>query len=520
MTTRFLRKHAIVALAVAAVTAVTASAARAAEWSLLESEHFSLYARGDEAAAREYLKQMEGFRWLALKVLGTGARSLRAQARFDIYLMPGTDALRALYPELPNNAAGVYHHCSEGSVAHGAFSVRWRTSQDYNQVVLLHEYAHHLMFQHATASYPAWFVEGFAEYMATTEYEGERVSLGAVHETRSRDLAHPSWLPFDDVLRWDGSLPKNDRNLGPSLYAQSWLLTHYMLSDDERSKKLTAYIAAQGAGEEPVAAFERVTGIAPATLPRLLQRYLRDGLPMLKVGGQDLPRPAVTATPLGADADDYLPAASALQACVSDEQGQAFLARLRTLAPRPAQANPRLRLALARAEARFGDPKAAIDMLEAHLAADAESAEAHYLLGRAWGRQAQALEGDAQQAAREGERTHLIKAYRLRKDHAPTLYHLARALERKGIDNNVLNAARAARLLSPSVGEYAVFEAWLDLQAGERDQAARALAPLASDPHAPARAARMRQAIEAIHAGKTMREVSALMNGSATNTEP
>lgn len=496
--------------------AVFALPARAAEWMLLESEHFSLYARDNEAVARDYLRQLEGFRWLALKVLGSSGRSLRAQSRFQIYLMPGQSALRAAYPSLSEHVAGVYHNCTEGSVAHSAFSVRWRTSQDFNQIVLQHEYAHHLMFQYATTTYPAWFVEGFAEYMAPTEYEGGALSLGEVHEARSRRLAQPVWLPFEDVLRWDGSQRKGDDDFGNMVYSQSWLLAHYMLSDDERSKKLAAYFVALGAGEEPVDAFRRVTGIEPAELRKLLQRYLRGGIPTLRVRGEDLPKPAIKAAPLGADADSYLPEASALQACVSDKRGQEILGKLRTLAPKPAQASPGLRLALARAEGRFGDAEAAVAMLENHLAAEADSAEGHYLLGRAWGRRAQALDGDAQQAARDSERSHLLKAYRLRKDHAPTLYHLARALERKAIDNNVLNAARAARLLAPSVGEYAVYEVWLDLQAGDREHAVRALGPLASNLHDPAAAARARQAVEAIRAGKSTADVFTLLNPPKT----
>ena len=35
------------------------------------------------------------------------------------------------------------------------------------QQVLFHEYTHHFMFQHFSAAYPSWYVEGFAETAAT-----------------------------------------------------------------------------------------------------------------------------------------------------------------------------------------------------------------------------------------------------------------------------------------------------------------------------------------------------------------
>jgi hypothetical protein len=126
-------------------------------------------------------------------------------------------------------------------------------------------------------------------------------------------------------------------------------------------------------------------------------------------------------------------------------------------------------------------------------------------------RQAEKLSGEPQRAALDSARSHLIKAYRLKKDEAPTLYHLARALRAKGIDQNMLNAARAARLLAPSVPEYAVLEARADLEAGDREPAIRALVPMATSTHQPERAARARQAIEAIRAGKPSDDVVPLL---------
>jgi tetratricopeptide (TPR) repeat protein len=233
---------------------------------------------------------------------------------------------------------------------------------------------------------------------------------------------------------------------------------------------------------------------------------------MLKVGGDDMPRPVVRGVKLGDDADAYLLEALELRTSQNEERGRAILGKLRALAPQPARAAARLRLALARAEARFGDPQAAVAMLDAQADAGPEAAETHYLLGRAWMRQAESLSGDEQAAARERARSHFFKAYRLKKDDAPTLYHLALALSRNGVDANALNAARAARGLAPSVPEYAVLEAQFDLQAGDAERAVRALGPLASDPHHPEQAARMRQAIAAIKDGKSLRDVASLMS--------
>jgi len=495
--------------------------AQAGEWSRLESEHFSVTTNRDGKMVREHLKQLERFRWLALQVLGADEKGLRAQAKFDIVLMRGRSSMLSLFPEMADMVAGLYMHCSEGAAAYATYEVG---EAQWNLMVLQHEYAHHLMFQYATIAYPAWYVEGFAEYMSTFYSVDDGASLGGMNQPRYRTLTHRrpgSWLPLERVLRWRmGAADKPDQEEIQSLYAQSWLLTHYMFSNSDRAKRLPAYFARVAAGEDPVAAFEPATGIAIADLQWQLKRYIEDGVPMVQLRGNDMPQSSIQAVALSDAADAYLPTVLPLMACVKPERGQAILAQLRAIAAKPALVDPALRQELARAEARFGDAGAAITLLDGLVGADAQNAEAHYLLGRAWDRQAQSLQGKEKAAAQEQARNHLFASYRLRKNHAPTLYHLALALAREGVGPNAVNASRAARSLSPSVDVYALLESRLDLEVGDRERAVRALAPLASDPHSPDVAARMRLAIAAIQAGKSAQEVAALMNPEPRRTAP
>ena len=484
----------------------------AGEWTRLESEHFSVITNRDGKMVRDHLQQLERFRWLGLKVLGADDKGLRAQGRFDIVLLRGQASLREIFPAMDKQAAGVYSTCEEGSASYATYETG---RGDRNIMVLQHEYAHHLMFQYATIAYPEWYVEGFAEYMSTFESGDEIVSLGGTYQERLLTLTNPrwgSWLPMERVLRWrmkDSPADSADETL--VLYAQSWLLTHYMFSDDERAKKLPAYFARVAAGEDPVAAFEPATGIAVADLVKQLKRYLRDSLPMVQVRGRDMPQTVIQAVSMSDAADIYMPKALPLLACVKPEHGQAILEQLRSLAGKPVRAEPALRLELARAEVRFGDASVAIALLDELIAADASNAEARYLLGRAWERKAQSSQGEERAAAQERARSEFFAAYRLRKNHAPTLYHLALALAREGATPNALNASRAARTLAPLVQGYAELEARLDLQAGDRERAMRALAALASNQHSADTAARARLAIEAIQAGKSVQDVEAIM---------
>ncbi|HJV60795.1 MAG TPA: tetratricopeptide repeat protein [Albitalea sp.] len=483
-----------------------ASTGARADWTLLQTEHFSLYTQRDDDAVRMNLRQLEVFRWMALKLMGADERSVRAQARFDIYVLNGR--LRRLFPGLGEDTRGIYASCSDGAAAYGTHGNEINRLEDWDLIVLQHEYAHHLMFQYATMSYPAWYVEGFAEYISTSVFAEGSISLGRRSFARTSELAPWQSGGYEEVLRWQSSKGNSNNDIS-TFYAPSWLLVHYMLSDDERAKKLNDYFVRIGAGEDPVAAFELATGIAVVDLPKRLKRHLRE-MAVLRLKGDDMPRPVIRAFDLGQDAADYVLATAQLT-CTDRDRAQPVLAKLRALAPDPARASPGLRLTLASAEARFGDPVSAIALLDAIVAADAGSAEAHYLLGRAWTRRAEKLSGHEEAAAREQARANLFKAYRLRKDHAPTLYHLARALSPDGPSPNAVNAARAARLLAPAVPDYAVLEAQLDLQLGDRERAIRALGPLASNPHDPGAATRVRQAIGAIRAGRSVAEVESLM---------
>jgi hypothetical protein len=234
---------------------------------------------------------------------------------------------------------------------------------------------------------------------------------------------------------------------------------------------------------------------------------------MVKIRSAEIPVPNIRMSQLSDEAAKLALDSGLLRTCPKPEVGKEILERLRAQVRQAGQApSQQLTLVLARAEVLFGDPAAAVRSLDPLVAAEGASFEAHYLMARALMRQAEKSSEEPQQAALDSARSHLIKAYRLKKDEAPTLFHLARILGAKGIDQNMLNAARGARLLAPSVPEYAVLEARADLDSGDRELAIRALVPLATNSHQPDRAVRARQAIEAIRAGKPANEVAPLLN--------
>lgn len=496
--------------------AVAGMPAKAGDWFTVETEHFTITTDGPKDTAQDYVKKLEAFRHLSLLTVGADPASARAQAKFDIHLLKSRDEMLKVRPGFASAVSGAYFQCVEGSSAYSSLTYREFKVDDSDRGLeaLFHEYAHHVMFQYARAFYPQWYVEGFAEYMSTA-YVGEgSISLGHDSPDRLRLLHKDRWIGFDRVLKpsftYAGDKANDEWEI-LSFYAQSWLLTHYMLSDSERTKRFNDYFARVGAGEDPIAAFEPATGIAVGSLKRTLKRYM-DNMEVIKINMKDLPGAAIRVQAVD-DANDHLFSASLLKTCMPRSQGEAILAQLRAARGSAAGVTPAMRLALDRAEILFGDVKVAIDDLKAQVSADEASFEAQYLLGRAWMKSATQLEGAARTAAEDQARAAFFKAYRLKKLDAPNLYFLSQSLSTGGVNANALNAARVARSLSPAVTDYAVHEAWLDLQAGERERAVAALMPLASNPHDQKQASRMRDAIEAIKAGKGQADVSHAMKG-------
>lgn len=503
-------------------TLMTPAAGRAADWIEAQSAHFIIYSQAPEKKTRLYVKKLEAFRTLTNMLLG--ASDAGPQTRFTVYLLADNDQMLQVRPSFARQVGGVYFNCAEGTQAYASLQYFDMDGQDPSLITLLHEYSHYVMFQHARTYYPAWYVEGFAEYLSTADPEKGAITIGEMSQERNFTLSQDRWISFDKVLNPDFGFT-GDKNNDPweieSFYAQAWLLTHYMLSDDKRAKDLNAYFARLQNGEPPVAAFEAATGIKVATLEGVLKRYAEKTF-YLKIALPDYPDDQINVTPVpGGGA--WLLDASLLTTCPDASQGKALLGRLSALASPSASAA--LRLAIDRAQMQYGDPKRAADDLADPTHPAPDGFETHYLLGRAYLKQAQSQQGEAARALTDQARAEFIKAYKLQKFDAPNLYFLAESFaDQPGFpDMNVVNAASGAHVLAPGVLDYAGLTAFADLINNRRDDAVAALQPFVGDPHNRQQAERIKLTVDAIRAGKPTAEVMRVMHGAQpapTSPEP
>ena len=330
-----------------ALTALTPMSALA-EWRRAESEHFVVYSDGSERSLRDYTAKLERFDALLTSRFG-GARA--EARRLPVYLVADGKALRVAVPGLPAGIAG-YYSSSNTDV----FAVLVRGESDD---LLLHEYSHHVMARAGDVPYPGWFREGFAEYFATaTVTQAGPASFGLPNPGRLRALQTERWLPMDVVLRADSSLGVGTEAGRGMYYAQSWALTHWLLSDATRVRKLSAYVTAVNGGQDPVAAWQAIFAMTPDQLAAELRSHVRGRLAYAKL---DIPpiSPVITVSTLSPAADAViLPAINARSWNPAATDGPALLATLRTAASQFPE-DPLALVALGRAEMRWGDATAA-----------------------------------------------------------------------------------------------------------------------------------------------------------------
>ncbi|RZJ02731.1 MAG: DUF1570 domain-containing protein [Brevundimonas sp.] len=275
-------------VAMAAVAFIMLAGAPAhAEWRKATSEHFIIYGDVSESRLRTYTQKVERFDQL-LRIWFPPRDTTLITPRLAIYLADGTPDMRKVWPDIPDNVGGFYTPGEER-----IFAVTGGTGAENDQT-LFHEYGHHYMQQNLTGAYPGWFVEGFAEYFSTADLSPDRMRVGLNNPGRMNSLSMGanSWMPFEQVLR---SRSFDTGSRGHLYYAESWALTHYLIS--RQREKLGLYLAAVMSGRDPVEALVGTIDRTPAQLQDDVRRYLSGPINFLSEP-HDFPLNEVTITTL------------------------------------------------------------------------------------------------------------------------------------------------------------------------------------------------------------------------------
>jgi tetratricopeptide (TPR) repeat protein len=464
-----------------------------AAWIRAETDRFVVYGQGNERMVRDFATKLTTYDWV-LRVFHPSTKDRPVGTKVQVFLLSSEGELRRVRPWSRKYTQGFYSAMNEGVFAFAVKNGGGLGSDD----VLFHEYAHHFMLENFPVAYPAWFIEGWAEYFMTTEITKDQVKIGNYNQARAYAIFNDVWLPWDDLLSKTTAETRPER--ANAYYSQAWLLTHYMRSDEKRAAQLDQAIRAIADGKDPVKSFQSATGMTVPELNAALKRYQK--LPMIGVGNPNL-APQMLVTALPKSADDLLLDEMRLVLAPTGRVDADFLAGIR----RKAAKHPGDALAertLARAEFVMGDVAAGEAIMRRRLAAKGDDVE-DLLLSGSGQIMAGMRNGDEREARYRAARPLLAKAYQLDKDDFRTLYAyaLSRSIEPSFPTDNDLAALREARLLAPAVEENSFRLGVALVQKGRRDEAAKVLAPVLNNPHG-GRAASMARALlngERVEAG-------------------
>ena len=202
-------------------------------------------------------------------------------------LMPKLEASKALllFSELSRGPAGVY----VAGPGKDHIALRLDTDKEALEAVGRHAgdpfenlhygYVHSLVGR-LPSELPLWMVEGLAEFFGSTEVKGHQIVVGAPSSTNLDVLNGTKLLPLGTLFAVDASSPYyHEQNRASIVYAQSWLLTKYLVTRDwrEGTHRVTDLVRLIGQSVEPEEAARRTIG-DPANLQKELERYLNRDL--------------------------------------------------------------------------------------------------------------------------------------------------------------------------------------------------------------------------------------------------
>jgi hypothetical protein len=353
-------------------------------------------------------------------------------------------------------------------------------------------YARHFLYRYTNLRTPTWYIDGFAQYFASTRFSDTETLIGIAPKSIGNYLAfmsngHRRSLDYTDILLQNDSKGHNyagTAGLRLEFQARSWILTHYILSSTENIQHFRRFIALGLEGVEPTQAFEQAFGYKVSKLNNVLWKYRLQTANALKLNLAAGGAGDIEFTSLPAAANNLLLADAALKACPTPKAGMNLLDNVRSEAKKFPHSDL-AQFTLSRAEIDWGNPQDTIAFLTTK--AKEKNFDALYLLGLAQSKLAEQSQGEQQQAYLASAQANLLRAVALNQQSAEASYAYFKAgIQAQAIPNNeILGAAVIAAQLQPEVSSYnraaALSQAYLK-QVSEAELSLRLMAANSRDP--------------------------------------
>ncbi|WP_213978885.1 hypothetical protein [Sphingomonas sp. dw_22] len=448
--------------------------AASARWMEARSTNFIVYSDGGEDSLRRSVLLLEDYDRLLRRLTGTTAAPSASPLR--VYLVGSSSKLDQVQP-VPNGVLGFYSARVGGTAV---FAVRGDKPGIGGEEVLLHEYAHHFAARYYPAYYPVWYSEGFAEYVMTARFEGDRIEVGRYNPGRALTLLRGTWLPVDQIF--SGRLGDLSREQVGQFYAESWLIVHYLFADDARREELSRYFADLHHGIAETQAFSTAFGTDHKTFEVALKRYMAGDIAYGIMARPPVADVEIEVRPLPPAADNLLLPLAALMIGIPEPAREtATFAAIKAAAARYPD-DPYAQRVLARAEIGSGDRAAGAATIDRLLQAAPNDAELLYFRGLGdfyTGRKDAAVRAERFATARRW----FARAAAADPGYYTAVYRLAQTASTGDNVEETLTQLTTAQALAPLVGDIAIDAATALIAKQRYAEAERVLIPIATNPH-------------------------------------
>lgn len=315
----------LAALAVAMLAPGTAQAA----WREADTAHFQIYGDGGQTQLVQYAQRLEALDALLRKTHAIAADAPPTRVR--VILLDTPELVRKAYHGNNPDVVGFYTVNMQGPIA---VSTNQKLDDDgawSPDVTLFHEYTHHFTLEYLPATYPAWYVEGYAEIASTASLMGGgRMSYGKAASHRGYSLTSSRWVPVPQLLDATYATFPSDADF----YGESWLLTHYLTFSEKRAPQLRKYLDELGAGVANDKAAQDAFGDLDQ-LSREVHIYLDQANFPYKAVPVELPKPdTIKVRELSPAEADLIQETASFDENLTKDQLTAFIARVRATVDR------------------------------------------------------------------------------------------------------------------------------------------------------------------------------------------
>jgi tetratricopeptide (TPR) repeat protein len=246
-------------------------------WFETRTAHFNIYSCGPPPEVNKVAAQLEEFCEAYSLLAGTQAV---ASPPIVVMAFPDHKAMKPFLPlhgGQPEKFAGFFQHGTDENLI--VLSLPEVGTAAMEMPVVFHEYAH-LLFRRNDRLWPLWLKEGMAEVYSTFETTGYSAFIAQPIDLHLRLLAHEPLLPLAELFAVTRDSPSyTEREHQRIFYAESWLLTHFLMAGDNAGyrSRFGDFTTLLREGQNPVPAF---TNALRTTLPAVetdLRRYLAAG---------------------------------------------------------------------------------------------------------------------------------------------------------------------------------------------------------------------------------------------------